>query len=127
MSDVNINDLAKQLGDLTVMQLVDLTKKLEADWGVSATPQAGNAPVQMPGTETPSVEQTEFTVVLASFAADKKMAVVKAVRELTGLGLLESKQLVEGAPKSVKESVGKAEADELKAKLTEAGAVIEVK
>jgi large subunit ribosomal protein L7/L12 len=126
MSEVNTDDLAQQLGQLNVMQLVALTKKLEADWGVSATPQVSTTSVQQP-TENKAEEQTEFTVSLISYPADKKMALVKLVREVCGLGLLESKNLVEGAPKALKEGVSKEEAANLKAKLTEAGGVVEVK
>lgn len=127
MSEVDTNDLAQQLGQLNVMQLVALTKKLEADWGVSATPQVSTQ-VQMPGQDDmKQEEQTEFSVSLVSYPADKKMALVKLVREVCGLGLLESKNLVEGAPKTLKEGVSKDEAAALKAKLTEAGGVIEVK
>lgn len=127
MSNLTPEEIVKALGNMSVMELITLTKELEQKWGVSATPQVTTT-VQMPGTnDETAVAQTEFTVVLASFAADKKMAVVKAVRELTGLGLLESKQLVEGAPKTVKDGLSKADAEDLKNKLTEAGAVIELK
>lgn len=127
MSEVNTDDLAQQLGQLNVMQLVALTKKLEADWGVSATPQVG--PTQ-PGQQQQEVQQeaqTEFTVSLVSYPADKKMALVKLVREVVGLGLLESKNLVEAVPKPIKEGLSKEDAEQLKAKLTEAGGVVEVK
>lgn len=123
---INQDDVVKALGDMTVMELIALTKELEQKWGVKAEPQVGLAPTVVQNTEA-EVAQTEFTVMLVSYPADKKMTVVKAVREQTGLGLLESKQLVEGAPKPIKEGVSKEEADALKAKLTEAGAVIEVK
>jgi large subunit ribosomal protein L7/L12 len=126
MSEMNTNDLAEQLGQLNVMQLVDLTKKLEAAWGVTAAPQVGPLPSQ-PGQDEAKVEQTEFTVSLLSYPADKKMALVKLVREICGLGLLESKNLVEGAPKSLKEGVSKDEAEALKVRLLEAGGVVEVK
>jgi large subunit ribosomal protein L7/L12 len=127
MSDVNTDDLAKQLGQLNPMQLVALTKKLEADWGVTATPQVSNT-VQLPGTDTDKpAEQTEFTVVLASFPADKKMTLLKLVRELTGLGLKEAKDFVESVPKTVKDGLSKADAEALKTQLTAAGGVVEVK
>lgn len=120
--------LANELGQLSVMELIALTKKLEADWHVSATPQVS---LQTPGTpgdvDNKPAEQTEFTVVLASYPADKKMALIKLVREVVGLGLVESKNLVEGAPKTLKESVSKEEMEQLKAKFTAAGGVIEVK
>jgi large subunit ribosomal protein L7/L12 len=125
MSEVDTNDLATQLGQLTIPQLVALTKQLETAWGVSATPQVSNV-VQLPGTDK-AEEQTEFTVVLASYPADKKMGIIKLVREVCNLGLLESKTLVEAVPKALKEGVSKDEAEALRAKLTEAGGVVEVK
>ena len=123
-------DLAKLVDDLsslTVLEAADLAKMLEEKWGVSAAaavavaagPAAG-------GAAAAAEEQTEFTVVLAS-AGDKKIEVIKEVRAITGLGLKEAKDLVEGAPKPVKEGVPKAEAEELKKKLTEAGATVELK
>ena len=126
MSDFNKEDVVKVLSDMTVVELIALTKDLEQKWGVKAEPQVTS--IKIPGTvPQPEVQQTEFTVVLASYPADKKMCIVKLVRELTGLGLLESKQLVEAAPKNVKEGVSKEDADNLKAKLTDAGAVVEIK
>lgn len=127
MENLNTEDLVTALGNLTAPQLVALTKQLEEKWGVSATPQVSNQ-VSLPGTDdTKATEQTEFTVSLVSFAADKKMALVKLVREQLGLGLLESKNLVEAVPKVLKENVSKEDADLLKAKFTEAGGVVEVK
>ena len=125
MEKLTVNDVVEKLGSLTVMELIALTRQLEEQWGVKAEPQV-QAVEQTTQTETQSA-QTEFTVVLVSVPADKKMAVVKLVRELTGLGLMESKTLVESAPKNVKESVSKEDAEDLKGKLTAAGAVIEVK
>ncbi len=121
-----MEEIIDKLGSMSVMELIALTKELEEKWGVKAEPQVGLTPTNLPVNE-PASEQTEFTVVLVSFAADKKMAVVKAVRELTGLGLMESKQLVEGAPKSIKEACSKEDAENLKTQLTAAGGVIEVK
>jgi len=123
---MNQEDVVKALGNLSVMELIALTKKLEQEWGVKAEPQI------VEGTSPPPVENTapakdEFDVVLASVPSDKKMAVIKAVREITSLGLKESKELVEAAPKVVKEAVSKNEADEVQRKLVEAGAVVEVK
>lgn len=121
---MNNDDVVNALGNLTVLEVIALTKELEAKWGVEAKP----APVVFTQQNTKLVEaQTEFTVTLVSVPADKKMAVVKAVRELTQLGLKESKDLVEAAPKMLKELVSAAEAEDLKVKLTAAGAVIEVK
>lgn len=120
-------DVVKALGNLSVLQIIALTKELEQKWGVKAEPQFAPVTTFMPGHNDVTPEKDEFDVILASVSADKKMAVIKAVRELTQLGLKESKELVEAAPKKVKESVSKAEADELSRKLTEAGAVVEVK
>lgn len=125
MSELNEESVVEFLGNLNVMQLVALTKDLESKWGVEAKPQMVDvAPVQQ---ETKESAQTEFNVSLISFPADKKIALVKLVREVVGLGLVESKNLVESAPKLLKEGVSKEEADALKAKFAEAGAVVEVK
>lgn len=124
MENVTQEDVLRALGNMSVMQLIALTKELEEKWGVKAEPPT----VQLKQPEQEKKEEkTEFDVHLASVPADKKMAVIKVVRELTGLGLKESKDLVESAPKLLKEAVSAADADELKRKLTEAGAVIEVK
>ena len=121
----DINAIVDSLSSLTVMEAADLVKKLEEKWGVSAAaavavaagPAAAAAPVE---------EKTEFTVVLAK-AGDKKIDVIKVVRELTGLGLKEAKDLVEGAPKTVKEGVNKDDANKMKEKLTAVGAAVELK
>lgn len=114
------------LGNMSVMQIIDLTRELETKWGVKAEPQAVQVQTQnAPKQET--VEKTEFTVTLASYPADKKMAMLKMVRELTGLGLKEAKEFVESVPKVLKEDVSKADAEEYKRKLEEAGGVVEVK
>lgn len=119
-------EVAEWLGNQSVMQIISLTKELETLWGVTATPQT--VQVQQTKQEEQKTEaQTEFTVVLASFPPDKKMTMLKLVRELTGLGLKEAKEFVESVPKPVKENLTKAEADELKASLTAAGGVVEVK
>lgn len=125
MSETNMtDDLVKQLGQMTVVQVAELTKKLEVAWGVTATPQVlAVVPTNSPAKE----EQTEFSVVLTSFPADKKMGLVKLVRELCGLGLLEAKNLVEAAPKALKEDMSKEDAENMKSKLVEAGAVVELK
>ena len=119
-------EVAEWLGNQSVMQIISLTKELEQKWGVTATPQTVQVQQQQKQEEQKAVQE-EFTVVLASYPPDKKMTLLKLVRELTGLGLKEAKDFVESVPKPVKESVSKAEADELKAKLTEAGGVVEVK
>jgi len=105
--------------ELTILELADLVKALEEEFGVSAAPVAVAA---APAAE----EKTEFDVVLASFG-DKKLDVIKVVRTITGLGLKEAKELVEGAPKTLKEGVSKEEAEDIKKQLTEAGATVEIK
>ena len=123
-------DLAKLVDDLsslTVLEAADLAKMLEEKWGVSAAAAVAVAAGPAAGGAAAAVEeQTEFTVVLAA-AGDKKIEVIKEVRAITGLGLKEAKDLVEGAPKPVKESVTKDEAEKLKAQLEKAGAKIELK
>jgi large subunit ribosomal protein L7/L12 len=120
MSD--LNQIVETLSKLTVMEAAELSKLLEEKWGVSAA-----APVAAAAAAGPAAEaQTEFTVVLAA-AGDKKIDVIKAVREVTGLGLKEAKDLVEGAPQTVKESVAKKDAEEMKKKLEAAGAKVELK
>lgn len=121
-------DLAKlvdELSALTVMEAADLSKMLEEKWGVSAAAAVAVAGAGA-GAAAAVEEKTEFDVVLAEAGANK-INVIKEVRAITGLGLKEAKDLVEGAPKTVKEGVAKAEADELKAKLEAAGAKIELK
>ncbi|MBN8945399.1 MAG: 50S ribosomal protein L7/L12 [Rhizobiales bacterium] len=121
-------DLAKiveELSSLTVLEAADLAKMLEEKWGVSAA--AAVAVAAAPGAAAAVVEeQTEFTVVLAA-AGEKKIEVIKEVRAITGLGLKEAKDLVEGAPKPVKEAVSKDEAEKLKKQLEAAGAKVELK
>ena len=126
-----MTDLAKiadDLSNLTVMEAAELSKMLEEKWGVSAAAPVAiaAAPGAAAGGGEAAEEKTEFTVVLAS-AGDKKINVIKEVRAITGLGLKEAKELVEGAPKEVKVDVPKAEAEELKKKLEEAGATVELK
>jgi large subunit ribosomal protein L7/L12 len=123
----DLNAIVEQLSTLTVMEAADLVKQLETKWGVSA---AAAAPVMMAGpagAAAPAAEaQTEFSVVLAEAGANK-INVIKEVRAITGLGLKEAKDLVEGAPKEVKGGVAKAEAEELKKKLEAAGAKVQLK
>ena len=126
MANEKITQILDEIKALTILEVADLVKALEEEFGVSAAPVAV-AGVAAAGAAAPAEEEkTEFDVILASFGA-KKLDVIKAVRELTGLGLKEAKDLVEGAPKPVKEGVDKATAEEIKAKLTEAGATVEVK
>jgi large subunit ribosomal protein L7/L12 len=123
-------DLAKlvdELSSLTVLEAADLSKMLEEKWGVSAAaPAAAAAPVAAAAAAAPVEEQTEFTVILAK-AGEKKINVIKEVRTITGLGLKEAKDLVEGAPKTVKEGVNKDEAAKIRKMLEEQGASVEVK
>ncbi|MBT5767496.1 MAG: 50S ribosomal protein L7/L12 [Emcibacteraceae bacterium] len=122
----DLNKIADELSALTVMEAAELSKLLEEKWGVSAAaPVAAAAAPAAAGGEA-AAEKDEFDVVLAA-AGDKKINVIKEVRGITGLGLKESKEMVEGAPKVVKEGVAKAEAEELKAKLEAAGATVELK
>ena len=121
----NLEKLVEELSTLTVLEAAQLSKLLEEKWGVSAA--APVAAAAAPGAAAAPVEvKDEFTVMLAA-AGDKKINVIKAVREITGLGLKEAKDLVEGAPKPVKEGVPKADADKLKAKLEAEGAKVELK
>ena len=122
----DLEKIADELSNLTVLEAAELSKLLEEKWGVSAAAPVAVAAVAGGGEAASAEEKTEFTVVLAS-AGDKKINVIKEVRAITGLGLKEAKDLVEGAPKEVKVDVSKAEAEELKKKLEEAGATVELK
>ncbi len=120
---ISKEDILEAVGNLTVMELNDLVKAFEEKFGVSAAAMA----VAAPGVAAVAVEeQTEFTVVLAAIG-DKKVEVIKVVRSATGLGLKEAKDLVDGAPKPVKEGVAKADAEALKKQLEDAGAKVEIK
>jgi large subunit ribosomal protein L7/L12 len=122
----DLQRLVEELSKLTVLEAAELSKKLEEAWGVSAAaPVAVAAAAAAPAAEA-AVEKDEFTVVLAE-AGDKKINVIKEVRAITGLGLKEAKDLVEGAPKPVKEGVNKQEAADIKKKLEDAGAKVELK
>ncbi len=123
----NLDTLVDELSKLTVLEAADLSKKLEEAWGVSAAAPVVVAAVPGAGEAAEAaVEKEFFDVVLAAFG-EKKINVIKEVRAITGLGLKEAKDLVEGAPKSVKEGCSKAEAEEIKAKLEGAGATVELK
>ena len=125
----NLEKIVDDLSSLTVLEAAELAKMLEEKWGVSAAAAVAVAagPAGGAGGAAPAVEeQTEFTVVLAA-AGDKKIEVIKEVRAITGLGLKEAKDLVEGAPKPVKEGVSKEDAEKLKAQLEKAGAKVELK
>jgi large subunit ribosomal protein L7/L12 len=126
MSAVHAEILDK-ISSMTVLELSDLIKAMEEKFGVSAAAAVATAAPAAGGAAAPAVEeQTEFSVILASFG-ENKVNVIKAVRELTGLGLKEAKDLVDGAPKPVKEGISKADAEAAKKKLEEAGAKVEVK
>ena len=126
MAEVTHEQVVDYLSNLPVMKMAELVKELEDKWGVQAAP-AAVAVAAMPGEAAEEKEeQTEFDVVLKDIGA-KKIQVIKAVREITGLGLKEAKELVESAPKAVKEQIGKDEAEETKKKLEEAGAQVELK
>jgi large subunit ribosomal protein L7/L12 len=122
----DLSKIVDELSSLTVLEAAELSKLLEEKWGVSAAApvamMAGGGAAAAPVAE----EQTEFTVILAA-AGDKKINVIKEVRAITGLGLKEAKDLVEGAPKAVKEGVAKAEAEDIKKKLEDVGAKVELK
>ena len=124
-----MQEIISSIETMSVLELAGLVKALEEKFGVSAAvavaaaPAAGAAHAGGAAAE----EKTDFTVVLASAPADKKIPIIKTVRELTGLGLKEAKDLVEAAPKAVKEGIPKAQAEEMKKKLAEAGAVVEIK
>ncbi len=122
----DLQKLVDELSELTVIQAAELSKMLEEKWGVSAAAPVAVAAASNGEAAAAVEEQTEFDVVLASFG-DKKINVIKEIRAITGLGLKEAKELVESAPKSVKEGVSKDEGEELKAKLEGAGATVELK
>jgi len=123
----DLEKIVEDLSNLTVLEAAELSKMLEEKWGVSAAAPVAVAGVAAAGGEAAAAEEkTEFDVILAD-AGDKKINVIKEVRGITGLGLKEAKDLVEGAPKPVKEGVDKAEAEELKKKLEAAGAKVELK
>jgi len=123
---VNVDELLEQIGNLTLLQAADLKKKMEDKFGVTAAAPMAFAAAPAGGGAAAAEEKTEFDVVLTS-VGDKKIEVLKVVREVTGLGLKEAKDLVDSAPKAVKEKVKKEEADQMKQKLEAAGAKIEIK
>ena len=120
----DLNKIIDELSKLTVVEAADLSKQLEEKWGVKAATAVAAAPAT--GSAAPAEEKSDFTIFLTSFG-DKKINVIKEVRAITGLGLKEAKDLVEGAPKEVKKGVPKKEAEEAKKKLEAAGAKIELK
>ena len=124
----DLQKIVDDLSSLTVLEAAELAKLLEEKWGVSAAAAVAvaAAPGAGGGAAAPAEEKTEFTVVLAA-SGDKKIEVIKEVRAITGLGLKEAKDLVEGAPKNVKEGINKEEADKIKAQLEKAGAKVDLK
>ena len=125
MASEKITNILEEIKTLTIIELADLVKAVEEEFGVSAAAPVGV--VAVAGAAAPAAEEkTEFDVVLKSFGA-KKLDVIKVIREITGLGLKEAKELVEGAPKTVKEGATKDEAEALKKALEEAGATVEIK
>ena len=120
--------ILEAISNMTIMEVVDLVKMMEDKFGVTAAAPVAIAAAAGGAAAAPAAEeQTEFTVTLKAYPADKKVGVIKVIREITGLGLKEAKDLVEGAPKDLKEGVSKAESEEFKKKLEEAGAKVELK
>jgi large subunit ribosomal protein L7/L12 len=118
-------EILDAISNMTIMEIVDLVKMMEDKFGVTA---AAPVAVAAAAAAAPAAEeQTEFTIVLKAYPADKKVGTIKVIREITGLGLKEAKDLVEGAPSTVKESVSKADAEKIKKQLTDVGAEVEVK
>ena len=126
MASEKITNILEEIKSLTIIELADLVKAVEEEFGVSAAAPVGVVAVAGGAAAPAAEEKTEFDVVLKS-AGDKKLNVVKAVKEITGLGLKEAKEMVDGAPKTVKEGVSKEEAENIKTALEEAGAEVEVK
>ena len=120
-----VADIFSQINELKPMEIAELIKKMEDEWGVTAAP-AAIAVAAGGGAEAPAEEQTEFDVILTAIG-DKKIQVIKEVRAITGLGLKEAKELVESAPKAVKEGVDKEEAEKVKAKIEEVGGQVDIK
>lgn len=118
----DINKIVEEVKKLTLMEMNDLVKALEEEFGVSAAAMAVAGPAAGAGAAA-AEEKTEFDVILKEVPADKKLSVIKAVKEITGQGLKEAKELVEGAPKTIKEAIAKESAEEVVAKITEAGGV----
>jgi len=123
---VSKDDILEAIANMTVMEVVELIEAMEEKFGVTAAAAVAAAPVAAAGEAAAAEEKTEFDVVLASFGSNK-VAVIKAVRGVTGLGLKEAKEAVEGAPTTLKEGVSKDEAEDIKKQLEEAGATVEIK
>jgi len=124
----NKEEILNAIANMTILEVVDLVKMMEEKFGVTAAaPMAMAAAAPAAAAAAPAEAQTEFTVVLKEYPADKKVTVIKVVREATGLGLKEAKDLVEGVPSTVKEGISKADSDKIKKSLEDAGAKVEVK
>ena len=126
MANLTQDQVIDYLSNLSVMDIAKLTKTLEEKWGVKAAPIAVAGPASAAAPAAVKEEQTEFTVMLTGAGA-QKIQVIKAIREITSLGLKEAKDLVDGAPKEIKAGVSKADAEEIKKKITEAGGSVEIK
>jgi len=127
MASANVTKVVDMIGGMTVLEVADLVKEMEDKFGVTAAVPMMSMPMGgMGGGAEAAVEKTEFDVVLVA-AGDKKIQVIKVVRAITGLGLKEAKDLVDGAPKTVKEAVAKAEAEDMKKQIEEAGGTVELK
>ena len=123
----NKEEILNAISNMTILEVVDLVKMMEEKFGVTAAAPVAAAAAAPGAAAAPVEEQTEFTVTLKEYPADKKVTVIKVIRELTGLGLKEAKDLVEGVPSTVKESVSKADVAKIKASLEATGAKVEVK
>ena len=127
MANEKITAIVEEIKSLTILELNELVKAVEEEFGVSAAAPVAVAGAAVAGAAAPAVEEkTEFDVVLTGFG-DKKLGVIKVIREITGLGLKEAKDMVEGCPKNVKEGISKEDAEKIKAQLVEAGATVEIK
>ena len=126
MASEKITNIVEEIKTLTILELADLVKAVEEEFGVSAAAPVGVVAVAGAAAAPAAEEKTEFDVILTGFG-DKKLNVIKAVREITGLGLKEAKDMVEGCPKAVKEGVSKEDAEKVKAELEAAGATVEIK
>lgn len=125
MEPLKLENVVQSLGNMTVLEMIALTRHLEQVWDVKAEPQPSQ--FMAPPKQENKAEQTEFNVILASVSLEKKISVIKALRDILTLGLKEAKEFAEAAPKTIKEGVSKEEAELIKAKLEEAGALVEIK
>ena len=127
MANEKITAIVEEIKSLTILELNELVKAVEEEFGVSAAAPVAVAGAAVAGAAAPAAEEkTEFDVIMTGFG-DKKLNVIKVIREITGLGLKEAKDMVEGCPKTVKEGISKEDAEKIKAQLTEAGATVEIK